>query len=151
MSSCTQPANGGADAIARDTPPAKTNADPQERIGAYPILHSLPTISGPGLPRMQRRTATRCSLYQEPPRRCKARPRGDSEIRQRQRDRYGATGTAISDSDGKTDTRAIGIATATGHRGDRDSETETGATGTAISDSDGKTDTGAIATGISRP
>jgi len=45
------------------------------------------------------------------PRRCKDRARG-------------ATATAISDSDGKTDT---------------------GATATAISDSDGKTDTGATA------
>ena len=46
--------------------PGTQNADPQERIGAYPILHSLPTISAPGFPRMPRRTGTRISLPTDP-------------------------------------------------------------------------------------
>ena len=84
------------------------------RIGAYPILHSLPIIFVSGIHGMPRRTGTRSSLYQEHP--GDARPALD-----------GATATAISDSDGKTDTGSTGIA-------DRDSETDTGAI--AISDSD---------------
>jgi len=110
MTSCTDCVNGGAVVTARDAPSAKTNADPQERIGAYPVLHSLPTISGPGLPRMPSRAGSRICLYQERP--GDARPGyGATARRGRQRNPTAtATGTgrrrrgatAKSDSDSRT-------------------------------------------------
>jgi hypothetical protein len=96
MSSCGRPANAATGIVARDTRSAKTNADRQTRIGAYPILHLVATIFLSGLPRMPTRAGTRISLYQERP--------GDTRSAL-----DGATGTAISDSDNETETGAIAI------------------------------------------
>jgi len=71
--------------------PVMTNANPQERIGAYPILHSLPTLLYPASSACQGEPAPDAP-YIRNPRRCKARSRGDSET--------GAT--AKSDSDSRT-------------------------------------------------
>ena len=148
MSSCGRPTNTATDIIARNTPSAKTNADPHSRIGAYPILHSLPTISGPGLRCMPRRTGTRWSLYQEPPGDARPPPTGTTAKSDRDSDRDRDSRQGQRDADGGDSDRDLRQRRQDRCRGDRDRETETGATATGISDSDSGTDAGAKAIGV---
>lgn len=110
-----------------------TNADPHERIGAYPTVHCPPTISAFGFPCMPRRTGTRCPLYQERPEDARPPLKGMTGIVRRSAERQRnpialaiRIGIAISDSD-------------------RGRGTERGAIPISDSDSRRKTVTGKIA------